>query len=83
MTTLRMMPVRHVRSVSLTELERIAKKLSLFPSLGRPGDDVSPGIRILIFEKRVTIAYRIDDAGVRIVRLFYAGRDYSVDQFPD
>lgn len=58
-------------------------KLSLFPNRGRSSDELSPGLRILPFEGRVVIAYRIDDIGVRIVRVFYAGRDYAAEEFPD
>lgn len=59
------------------------EKLQDFPYRSRAADDISPGLRTLIFERRVTIFYRLDDMGVRIVRIIYAGRDYSEDEFPD
>lgn len=48
--------------------------LARFPRQGAPHDDISPGIRILGFEKRVAIAYRVT-AEVEIVRILYGGRD--------
>jgi toxin ParE1/3/4 len=35
-------------------------------------------IRIFVFERRVTIGYRIEGDRVRILRLFYAGEDTSL-----
>jgi len=74
----------HTRAFGfISRVEEHCKGLALLPLRGRASDDLSPGIRILVFERRVTIAYRVDDIGVRIVRIFYAGRDYSEDLFPD
>lgn len=73
-------------AVGWSFVERIrahCKKLASFPERGRSAGDISPGLRFLIFEGRVTIAYRVDDAGVRIVRIIYAGRDYRNEMFPD
>lgn len=72
-----------VRALAFTDrLRAHCEKLALFPLRGRRSDDLSPGLRLLAFE-RVTIAYRVDDAGARIVRVFYAGWDYSREDFPD
>jgi len=46
------------------------------PYRGSPRDDLQPGIRILVFERRTTIAYRIREDAVQILRIFYAGRDF-------
>lgn len=40
-------------------------------------DDLEPGVRLLSFESRVVILYRIEGDRVRIARLFYGGRDYE------
>ena len=74
-------PVRADRYIE--KITAHCMKLSLFPNRGRASDDISPGLRILPFEGRVTIVYRIDDAGVRIVRVLYAGRDYADEEFPE
>ncbi|WP_245433273.1 type II toxin-antitoxin system RelE/ParE family toxin [Rhizobium anhuiense] len=45
------------------------------PEGGAPREDFAPGVRILVFERRVTIAYRIVKDRVQVLRLFYAGRN--------
>jgi toxin ParE1/3/4 len=55
--------------------------LSDFPHRGVPRDDLSPGIRTLSYRRRVVIAYRIDGEVVRIVRVFFAGRDFERKSF--
>jgi toxin ParE1/3/4 len=52
----------------------VCQSLSGLPSRGAPRDDLDPGIRMLGFERRVAIFYRITD-DVEIVRVLYAGRD--------
>ena len=49
--------------------------LSQFPLIGRPRDDLAPGIRTLNFDRRVLVAYRIVDERVEIGRILYRGRD--------
>ena len=51
--------------------------LATFPERGTKRDDLAPGIRTIGFERRATIAFRVGDDTVRIVRIFYAGRDYD------
>ena len=46
-----------------------------FPHRGTQRDDLYPGIRLIGFERRVTIAFIVIDDTVQIVRIFYAGRD--------
>ena len=46
-----------------------------FPHRGTLRDDLYPGIRIIGFERRVTIAFHVTDDTVFIARIFYAGRD--------
>jgi toxin ParE1/3/4 len=40
-------------------------------------DDIRPGLRIVGFERRVTIAFSVDDGRVTILRVFYGGRDWE------
>ncbi len=51
-------------------------RLSEMPERGVPRDDLALGIRTLSFERRVLIAYRLDDQAVQIIRVFYAGQDF-------
>jgi toxin ParE1/3/4 len=52
--------------------------LLIFPEAGRARDDLRPGTRVVGFERRVLVVYRVlpsDD--VEIGRVFYGGRDYE------
>ncbi|WP_376704230.1 type II toxin-antitoxin system RelE/ParE family toxin [Mesorhizobium sp. ISC25] len=47
------------------------------PRGGRPRDDIAPGLRTVPFEHSAIIAYVVSDDLVRIVNIFYGGRDYE------
>ncbi|MER8749335.1 type II toxin-antitoxin system RelE/ParE family toxin [Mesorhizobium sp. M1050] len=47
------------------------------PRGGRSRDDILPGLRTVPFEHSAVIAYIVDDNFVRIVSVFYGGRDYE------
>jgi toxin ParE1/3/4 len=46
-----------------------------FPERGTRRDDLRPGLRVVGFARRVTIAFHINDDIVTIDRVLYAGRD--------
>lgn len=52
-------------------------QLSQFPELGVNRDDLLPGIRLLPFERRAAIFYRIVNDEVQVANVFYRGRDYD------
>jgi toxin ParE1/3/4 len=52
-------------------------QLSLFPERGSPHDDLEPGLRVIGFERRVAILFRVLDTEVEIVRILYGGRELS------
>lgn len=59
---------------------RIEKFISSFDVASERGtrrDDVRPGIRTIGFERRITIAFVVDEERVSILRIFYAGRDWE------
>ena len=35
------------------------------------------GLRIIGFERRITIAFTVDDSQVTILRVFYGGKDWE------
>jgi toxin ParE1/3/4 len=47
------------------------------PLRGTPRNDIKPGLRIIGFERRAVIAFRVVRSEVEIVRIFYGGRDYE------
>lgn len=61
----------------LASVEDRCESLRDFPLRGRARDDLLPGIRILPFEGKVTIAYRANAVEVEIVRIFFGGQDYE------
>jgi toxin ParE1/3/4 len=46
-----------------------------FPERGTRRDDLRPGLRVVGFARRVTIAFHISDGTVTIDRVLYGGRD--------
>lgn len=61
----------------LQRLERYCQGLSHASMRGHSRDDIRPGLRIVGFEQRITIAFSVDDRTVTILRLFYGGRDWE------
>jgi toxin ParE1/3/4 len=49
--------------------------LKTFPQRGHKRDDVMPGLRIIGFERRVTIAFLVTADAVLIEGILYGGRD--------
>ena len=45
------------------------------PKAGRPRDDLPEGLRTVAFERSTVIAYRVEHRSVRILNIFYGGRD--------
>ena len=46
----------------------------LFPERGTLRDDIRPGLRIVGFERRVTIAFFVEGNDVVVLNILYAGR---------
>jgi toxin ParE1/3/4 len=73
-------------SRALAYFERIRDyclTLSRFPQRGTPWDHVLTGVRVVGFERRVSIAFRIKGRAVTIVRVMYGGRDIERNLKPD
>jgi toxin ParE1/3/4 len=51
--------------------------LATFPERGTRRDDVRPGLRVVGYAKRVTIAFAIKNDRVIIHGVFYGGQDYE------
>jgi toxin ParE1/3/4 len=61
-------------------LEKACLALDLASERGHRRDDVRPGLRIMGFERRVTIAFEVGADTVTILRLFYGGQNWE-EQF--
>ena len=66
----------HTRAIGyINRIEKYCRGFELAGERGSRRDDLRPGLRIVGFERRVTIAFHVDDDAVTIDRIFYAGRD--------
>jgi len=57
--------------------------LDLASERGTQRYDLMPGLRIVGFERRVTIAFAVHDGRVDILRVFRAGRDWETELHED
>lgn len=63
----------------IDRIENACIALETFPERGTSRDDIRRGLRILGFERRVAIAFKIDKKGrgIVVIRIFYGGRAYE------
>jgi toxin ParE1/3/4 len=61
----------------LSRIEKTCMSLQTLPERGTRRDDLRPGLRVMGFERRVLIAFRVSPGAVAILRILYGGR--SVD----
>ncbi|CAN5644772.1 hypothetical protein BH10PSE5_BH10PSE5_35840 [soil metagenome] len=61
----------------IDRIEQSCRSLTTFPERGTRREDLAPGLRILGFERRATIAFRVIGGDVQIVRIFYGGQDFD------
>lgn len=59
----------------IERLERYCKGFEEFPERGTFRDDLFPGLRVVGFERRVSIAFHVNADTVIFDRLLYGGRD--------
>ena len=67
-------------SVALTYLERVeafCQRLSTGSERGHLRTDIRPGLRIIGFERRLTIAFSVDDERVTVLRVFSRGQNWE------
>ena len=70
--------------VALSYIERLETHcLGLLhsPKRGQARDGIRPGLRIEGFERRLTVAFAVENDRVIILRLFYAGRNWETNLF--
>jgi toxin ParE1/3/4 len=65
-----------VRALAYIErIEAFCRNFADFPERGTRRDDLLPGLRIVGFERRVTIAFHVGADTVTFDRILYGGRD--------
>jgi len=66
--------------VALAYVERISafiNRLDLASERGTLRNDLMRGLRIIGFERRVTIAFTVEQTNVTVLRVFYGGKDWE------
>jgi toxin ParE1/3/4 len=58
-------------------IEDRCQSIGNVPRGGRSRDDILPGLRTVPFEHSAVIAYVVESDVVRILNIFYGGRDYE------
>ena len=61
----------------LKRLQTYCQKFDLASERGHRRDDLSPGLRVTGFERRVTILFTVTAEEVVILRAFYGGVDWE------
>ncbi len=61
----------------LDRLEAFCNGLSFASERGHLRSDIRPGLRILGFERRLTLAFVVSDTQVTILRVFPTGRNWE------
>ena len=51
-----------------------------FPERGTVRNEIREGLRVVGFERRMSIAFTVDEDSVTIVRVLYAGRQIGEDE---
>ena len=62
----------------IERLERYCKGFEEFPERGKSCDDLFPGLRVVGFERRVSIAFHVNADTVTFDRIVYGGRDLGI-----
>jgi toxin ParE1/3/4 len=58
-------------------IEAFLQGLRLASERGTRRDDIRPGLRILGFERRVTLTFTVEVDSVVVLRIFHAGRNWE------
>lgn len=61
----------------ISDIVAFCQRLSLFPERGTKRDDLRPGLRVVGYAKRVTVAFSVESDRVMIHGIFYGGQDYD------
>jgi len=63
----------------VVRLIEFCEHLARSPTRGTPRDEVLPGLRTTVFERRVTVAYLMEGDMVVVEGIYGRGRDFDAD----
>jgi toxin ParE1/3/4 len=69
-----------VAAAYISRLQGACEQLLTFPERGTARTEVAPGVRIIGFEHRTSIAFRVEGNTVRILRLLHGGQDFPQER---
>jgi toxin ParE1/3/4 len=61
----------------MDRLEEYCRGFDVASERGQRRDDIRPGLRVVGYEKRVAIAFFVEDERVVLLRLFYGGQNWE------
>ena len=61
----------------IERIQAFCRRLSTGSERGHLRNDIRPGLRIVGFEQRITVAFVVEDDHVAVLRLFCGGRDWE------
>ncbi len=61
----------------ITRIRAFCAAFDTFPARGTSRDEIRPGLRIIGFERRITIAFAVHENHVEFLRFFGRGRDWE------
>ncbi|MCG6115465.1 MAG: type II toxin-antitoxin system RelE/ParE family toxin [Mesorhizobium sp.] len=67
----------------ITRLEKACMSLDLASERGTNRDDIREGLRLVGFERSLTIVFEVTEKEVSILRIFRAGRDWETEPQDD
>ena len=59
----------------IERIEKYCRGFAEFPHRGIIRDDLLPGLRVVGFERRISLAFHVQPNRVTFVRILYGGRD--------
>lgn len=73
----------HAAGSYLDRLDRFCRPLDLASQRGSRRDDIRPGLRVIGFERRLSVAFVVEESRVVILGLFGAGQDWETELSQD
>ena len=61
----------------IDRIETYCRGMGVASERGHKRDDIRPGLRIIGFERRVSVAFTVSETHVTILRLFHGGRNWE------